>query len=107
MGRRKGKEEPKCIEISEAPRTSEIWIQLPYRQRKLNAMGPPECQPSVSSCTAPLGDSAGVGMQRAHLSADYRSPHTVRNVPTVLQTKLLPFKNHANVLLMHVLTQFT
>lgn len=55
VGRRIGREEPKYIEISDAPWTSEIWIQLLSRQRKLKAMGPPESQPSGLLMPRPPG----------------------------------------------------
>lgn len=40
-GSRTGREKPKCIEISEAPWTSEIWMRLLSRQGKLKAVEPP------------------------------------------------------------------
>ena len=90
MGRRKDREEPQYIEISETPWTSETWIQLLPRQRKVEAVAPPESQPSRPLSHGSLGGSAAA--PRAHRSADDRSPQTLRNVSAVIQTKLLPFK---------------
>lgn len=102
-GRRTGREEPKCIEISEAPWTSEIRMRLLSRQGKLKAVEPPREPVRWSPHVwRPCVTQHLCERTRAHLSAAYRSPRTLSNVSTV-QTKLLPFSNHVNVPLIHVI----